>query len=106
MSEDHCTSPVRTSKPPEAVTLTGAAIPFYRGLPVLVMVVGSPLHHVPLFSTREKASFLEETGVPFDDTKMVSNGPEFLANLPEDLVVILDPWITPEGKVRYTQIQR
>ena len=99
--------PQRTNRPPETVTLTGLLFPWRNGQPVLLNVFGSPSLH--LFCFKEKSNLLDicaRAGASFDTVKQIDDGPEFLSSVPDEIVIALNPHFTPEGKIRYTQVQR
>ncbi len=94
------------------ITITGCFIPWLNGQPTWLHITGSTAVYLPLFSKEEDLrTRMAEIGSPFDNIKHVEDGPEMLASLPytlggELLKVILDPWFTADGKVRWTEVLR
>jgi hypothetical protein len=75
--------------------------------PVLLNMPGSEYDYIPVFTSEAKLrACLGQAGVSFDAVKQITDGPVFLDSLPSDVVVIHDPWYTPEGKVRFKQVLR
>jgi|SRR5208282_552853 len=100
-------APTRTGKPLEELTLDDALIPWKNEQPVLLNMPGSPHEYLALFSSEEKLRELTARAkVEFDSIKQVQEQHEFLESIPQEVVVILDPWYTPEGKVRFKQVMR
>lgn len=90
-----------------AVDLQGCIFPVRDGQPTLLSMPQSPHPHLPCFTTKEKLlGLMERIGVPVDNIKAISNPMEFLDSMNEyKIVVILDPYFTSEGKVRYREIR-
>jgi len=93
--------------------LTGMLIPWATRAPVLIHLLGSEAFYLPVFSTEEQLhSFMQMTTYVYDSIKMVENGVEFLESIPLrspeglDLIVIQNPRVTEEGRVRFFQIAR
>lgn len=94
--------------------ITGYAIPYWNGQPVLLRMPGTPSDHrfIAVFSTREKLEQLWRDYAtdlePYDDVKQVANGPEFIASIVENelpwLRIIVDPYRHPSGKCRFTEV--
>lgn len=67
---------------------------------------------LPLFTDENQLrELLGQAAVSFDRIKHVNDGPMFLGSLPyfvggTSLRVILDPYFTPEGHVRFIEVQR
>lgn len=101
-------APQRTGKPAGPVTLTGRLLAWKAGTPVLLRMAGAPdAHYLACFST---PMLLERTmarlGASFDKIKRVDDGNEFLRSIPAAITVIVDPYWTDEGRVRFTQLLR
>lgn len=68
--------------------------------------------YLPLFSSEEQLSeVMGKAGAPYTSIKMVEDGREFIQCLPEfvgkaPLKVIVNPWFTESGTVRFTEIHR
>jgi len=80
--------------------------------PVLIKVLGAgDRFYLPLFDDPEYAvALLGQAGVlygdAFDGFKQVSNTDDFLEEIPEDIGIMVNPWFTDEGKVRWTEVLR
>lgn len=114
-------SPRPTGKELEDVTLTGKLFPWgFDDQPVLISLFACGDFFLPLFSTEEK---LRATckDIKFARIKRVDDGPTFLASLPYFITdratilgweskpllrVIIDPWFTEQGHVRFIEVQR
>lgn len=109
--------PKRTGKPLEAFsldTLTGKLFPWdqKRQQPVLLNMPGSPYNYIALFSTKQKLDqMMQDAEVPFDGIKRIDDGVEFVQGLTESgpeaaasLKIILDPYFTEQGRVRFTEL--
>lgn len=94
------------------VSLTGMIFPWKYGQPVLLSMPMSDALYLALFDSEvDLRAVMDKVGVPFDGIKLIDNGSEFLQSLPEalggqPLKIILNPWFTEGGTVRYTEIQR
>jgi len=108
-------APKRTGKPAESITfdiLTGKLFPWdeRRQQPVLLNMPSSPYQYLACFSTEEKLrKLLDDAEVSFDRIKCIDDGGVFMGGLlesahPEQLKIILDPYFTSEGKIRFTQL--
>jgi hypothetical protein len=115
--ETRVDGPKRTGKPVEQLgldTLTGKLFPWdqKRQQPVLLSMPGSQFHYIALFSTKQKLDqMLQDAEVSFDSIKQVQDGREFMSGLMESgpettasMKVILDPYFTSEGRVRFTEL--
>lgn len=108
MSDKPVPPPHRTGKPPEVIDLTGRLFPWAIDRPVLFRMPGSPLFYLPCFrSPEDLRAFMRELRAPYDRIKQVEDGPTFLGSISESpgVVVICDPRWTPEGRVRFTQVE-
>lgn len=104
--------PRPTGKPPTVLmskALDGRIFAWRDGAPVLLNMPGTDAQYLAAFTTRARLEALYERAcVPFDRIKVIDDGAEFLASLHESdpaLVVILDPYFTEEGRVRFVQVQ-
>lgn len=103
-------APRRTDKPPEELSLTGMLMPWRNGQPAFILLPGegdTELLAIPLFTTLAK---LEAAALavnsPYDSVKRIDDGRVFLEDIPRDVLVVVDPWITPRRTTRYTQVLR
>lgn len=98
--------PWRTGKPAEEVDLDGMLIPWRRGQPVFLEITGlEPA--LAVFSSAMKLTLaMDEMKAEYDDIKTVSDGRSFLASIPREVPVIVDPWVTPERNTRYLAVLR
>ncbi len=71
--------------------------------PFLLVLEG--IKFLPIFTTPEK---LEETvlrcKVPPVSTKQITDQWDFLDSIVGKIRIMVDPWITPEGNTRFTEI--
>ena len=104
--------PKRTEKPPEDVSLTGKYIPWSGDHPALLRMPGTDALYFPCFSTHQSLlAVMTRVGSDFTGIKVIGDGKEFIASIPmksegQDVHIILDPWHTEDGKVRFVQVQR
>jgi hypothetical protein len=101
--------PPKQVGPQKFLDLTGMLIPWAGGQPVLLNMMGvdSSVQYLPLFSEPEPLeAVLAQAGVGFESIKQVDDGPEFLDSIPVEIIVITDLRYTPEGKIRFHQVQR
>lgn len=98
--------PKPTGKQPVDIVVSGCLMPWRDG-PVLLSMPGSASSYLPLFSGEAKLrECLATAGVQFASIKQITDGAAFLESVPRDVVLIHDPWFTPEGRVRFQQIVR
>lgn len=105
--------PRPTGKPHESLNITGMLFPWNGLEPVLLMMPGSELLYLPLFSTPEQLNeLMMQAKTPFVSIKKIDDGAEFLSGIydespgaRENVRVILNPYFLPNGRVRFTQIQ-
>lgn len=72
-----------------------------------MMGVGTSVQYLPLLSDGgQLESALSQAGVSYESIKQVEDGPDFLDSIPVEIIVITDLRHTPEGKIRFHQIQR
>lgn len=93
--------------------LEGYLFPWCDEHPVLLNVIGSPDLYLPIFSTlgsfKTKMAFI---GAEYQSIKRIDDVGEFLDSLPfmfpsgECLRVIVDPYRTEEGMIRFTELLR
>jgi hypothetical protein len=95
------------------VTLDGKLIAWRNsGSMVLFTMEPSPHLYVACFSTKENLEkTLTRSRTQWDTIKQITNGNEFVDNLPrflgpQEIKIIIDPWYTPENTVRYTAVER
>lgn len=106
-------APRPTGKELESIELTGKLFPWGADdQPVLLQMPACEDFFLPLFTGENQLrELLGQAAVSFDRIKHVTNGPLFLASLPyfvggTSLRVILDPYFTPDGHVRFIEVQR
>lgn len=94
------------------ICITNHVFAWHDDLPGLVIVPGSPDLFLPVFSTAGKlTAWLTRTNVPFESIKQIDDQYEFLDSLPYyvndvRLRIIVDPYVTDQGTMRYTEIIR
>jgi hypothetical protein len=95
--------------PERDTTLTGLLFPWKNDQPVLIHMLGvSPeVFYLPLF---ENADQLREVcgraNIEFESIKQVEDGAEFFSSIPPEIIIVANLRFTPEGKIRFTQVQR
>lgn len=95
--------------PEKELTLTGMLMPWKDGQPALLHMLGTEasVYYLPLFEDPDQLrAVLARADVPFESIKQVEDGGEFLDSVPPDIVVVVNPRFTDEGKVRFFQVQR
>ncbi len=102
--------PYRTSDRTVSLCIDGYLMPWdpETDQPYFIHVVGDgPKLYLQVFSTVEKL----RTGslaffYPDATIKKIDEQWEFLASIPREIEIMIDPFITAEGRVRYQQILR
>lgn len=92
---------------PHHVELTRCLSHFFSdNQPAFMGIVGSDAPHLVLFSTVDRFdSFNAVVGLRHDKLVQVMDESEFMASIPVEVLVILDPRFE-DGKVRYRQVLR
>lgn len=106
-------APRPTGKPLEEVTLSGKLFPWdlIAHAPVFLSMPASPHLYLACFSAAEKLEgVLSRARVSWDSVKRIEDGQEFLESMPrqcggQEIKIIIDPYFTPEGRVRFTEIK-
>jgi hypothetical protein len=99
-------APWRTGKPPEEVTLTGKCFAWFGDAPSLIELPGAGMA-LAVFTTVEKlAAMVEAVALPCDSIKQITDTWEFLNSVPPEVLVVIDPWRTPQGTTRYMEVKR
>lgn len=89
------------------IDLTGSLMPWKNGQPVLLSVPGSTSFYLPLFSRGEQLeSIMSRANTSYESIKQVSDGRDFLSSIPNDIKVMVNPYFTPEGRLRWTEVLR
>ncbi len=101
-------APRSTGKAPEEIILTGKLVPFMADeQPLFLNMPLSPHDYIACFATENALrSFMARAKVAFDKIKHIDDGTEFLVSIPHEVVVIVDPWWTEQGTVRFHQLFR
>jgi hypothetical protein len=89
--------------------VAGKIMAWKDGQPVLVQVIGAPEDrwYLPLFDDLEPfVVFLGHSGKEWDGFKQVDDPDDFLGSLPPEIVVMVNPWFTEEGHIRWHEVQR
>lgn len=103
--------PIRPTGNTGTFELQGALFVMNRGEqgeePYIIYFPQSKLRYLPCFTTEDKLwSFMNYMLAPVDNIKIVGNPKEFLESLREaEVEAIQDPYFTPEGKIRFLQVQ-
>lgn len=90
--------------------LDGMLFPWKDG-PVFVSMPGSDALYLPVFSKVEDLRpFLLRAQIFYLRIKQIQNGDEFIESLPrtdgvQEIKVILNPYYTPEGRVRFVELK-
>lgn len=96
--------PRRTGKVAD-IELTGMLMPWAEGGPVVLVVPASDGQYLPLFSSMaELERVLERADAEWETVKMVTDGADFFQGLPPGFIVMVDPYFTDEGKVRWFEV--
>lgn len=91
----------------KTVDLADKLIPFVDGQPHFMRVMGSPHFYLPCFDDEEQLkSTMELIGTTVYTVKKIDDGHEFLESIPEDIKIALNFRQMPNGKIRWTEIQR
>jgi hypothetical protein len=89
------------------LSLTGKLIPWYEGRPSYLNVPDSDTNYLPVFTAEEQLDgFLERAKVPYDDVKQITDGDEFVNSIPAHIIIMVDPYFTPQGRVRWCEVKR
>lgn len=103
-----------TGKPPTPVDVTGKFVAFQNvGTPATVRMPDSNALYLPVFSEEPALqAMMKRIGIPVVQVSTIIDAREFLLSVPtkdpdgRPLHVIIDPWFTPEGKVRFMMLFR
>lgn len=106
---DEIQPPLAVNDKVHGITLTGKLLPWRRGQPAILSVPKSPYFYVPIFDREEDLrSLLDRADVAFDSIKKVEDGRVFLESVlgnGPDFKVIVNPYFTAEGRVRYIGVK-
>ena len=104
-------APQRTGKPLQPLSITGYLLPVQKnGQPMLLRMPGTDKLYIPVFETKAKLDALWRCApLPrFDRVMIIDDGRVFLASIRENqddkLVVIADPHMLENQRVRFIQI--
>jgi hypothetical protein len=89
------------------VDLTGHLVAWGREQPILLRMLGSKLWYLAAFSTESQLRELyARVGVKVERIKQIDDGPQFMSSFEghDELVVIVDPYFTDEGRIRWLQV--
>ena len=99
--------PQPTGKPPAEISLTGMLFAWKAGQPVLIEMPGSDLRYLACFSTAARLREMHgAAGIVFDGIKMIEDEADFLSSIPASITVIVNPYTTAEGRMRFMQVHR
>ena len=104
--------PQRTDAPEREVALTGKVFPWDPTIdnPLLLRMEESPAHYLACFSSADALrAMMAKLGITGYTIKLIQDGLEFHSSLPSTvggqiLHVILDPYFTEQGRIRFTQV--
>lgn len=104
--------PKRTAKPETVIVpenLTGYLLPWDGDQPVTLRMPNSLHLYLAIFRTSEGlVRFFKEADETFQSIKQITDGRDFMEAAAKENdpapVIIVDPYFTPEGRVRFTQV--
>lgn len=71
----------------------------------MLQIPGSPFFYVPVFTNSgQLKTLMAKAGTPFDSIKEITDGADFMTSFPNDVKVMHNPYFTPEGRVRWTEV--
>jgi hypothetical protein len=93
--------------PRAEVTLTGLLLMWENEQPVLLRLGGVPGDCIPIFTCKDTLTrAATEFALAYGSIKQVYDGKQFLADmLAQNVRIIVDPRIGPNGKVRYIDVR-
>ena len=100
-------APRPTGAAVRAVRLDGCVFPWedQTNQPVLLAMPGTEALYLPVFSDATKLrGVMRRARVAFDRIKQIDDEDEFLDSIRGQVVVILDPWFTLAGTIRFQQV--
>lgn len=101
--------PAATGAAPVGLDLTGRVFAWKNDEPVFLRMPQSDKLYLAVFSSARKLKkFHSIAHAPFKSIKQIENGPEFLTSFVDhpQIVVIVDPYVTEQGRVRFLQVAR
>lgn len=91
----------------KVLTLTGMLVPFFDGQPVLLEVPASEHLYMPIFKDETSLTeVLALTNSAFDRIVQIEEQHEFLESIPPSIKIAVNPNFQPNGRVRWTEVQR
>ena len=91
----------------KVLTLTGMLVPFFDGQPVLLEVPASEFLYMPVFKDETSLKeVLALTNTEFDRIVQIEEQHEFLESIPPSIKIAVNPNFQPNGRVRWTEVQR
>jgi hypothetical protein len=86
--------------------ITGCVFPWEDGHPTYLQVPGSDLLYLPLFSYPDKIpDFMARAQIPYKELKQVMDGRDFASSFPRNIKLMVDPYFTAEGRVRWSEVR-
>ena len=90
--------------PAKNITLNGLVFPWGDGEPALISISDSL--YLPCFSSIEKLQeFSEKIKLSYKNIKLIDDEDFFVQSIPRSIKVIIDPYLTTGGKVRYFELR-
>jgi hypothetical protein len=84
--------------------LTGYVIGWSSRGPALLRSTDGSERYLPVFSSVDKLTdFATSSGWPTVEVKKITQGRDFIDLVPTDIVIIVDPHFTAEGRLRYVR---
>lgn len=110
MSPDEAIAP-RVVGPVKQTTLTGKVFPWINDRPVVLGMPGTNVRYLPCFTfIPDLHTIMERCQITGYVVKHIDDGPTFQGSLISSdgqgnpLHVILDPYFTPEGTIKFDQV--
>lgn len=80
-------------------------MPWAKGQPVLLRVPASEQWYLPLFTSKTGLErMLKRVSVEWESVKQVEDGHEFFHSIAPEVTVMVEPYFTDEGKVRWFEV--
>lgn len=88
------------------MTISGMLLAFWKGAASPITIIIENEQCLPIYSEKEKLeTSMKDLKIEEYDIKQIDNGAEFLESVIPHFRVVLNPYITPEGNTRFTNIQ-
>lgn len=75
--------------------------------PALLGVPESDALYLPVFSSEAQLKeVMARAEAPYAKVKKIDDSDEFLSSIPLSIRIMIEPWFTPAGKLRWIELQR